>query len=101
MISIMKALNFLSLKKILARLKTKNNICINVFCYENNLVYPVYVSNKRFENCMDLLIITNENKSHYVYIKDFNKFMCNETKNKNKKQFWKYCLQCFSSEKFW
>ena len=25
--------------------------------------------------------------------------MCNETKNKNKKHFCKYCLQCFSSEK--
>ena len=44
-------------------------------CYENDLVYPVYVSNKRFENFMDLLMITDGNKSHYVYIKDFNKFM--------------------------
>ena len=25
--------------------------------------------------------------------------MCNKTKNKNKKNFCKYCLQCFSSEK--
>ena len=25
--------------------------------------------------------------------------MCNKTKNKNKKYFCKYCLQCFSSEK--
>ena len=47
---------------------------------------------------MDLLLISNENKSHYVYIKDFNRFMCNETKNKNKKYFCKCCLQCFSSE---
>ena len=34
---------------------------------------------------MDLLTIKNENKSHYVYFKDFNRFMCNETKCKNKK----------------
>ena len=26
-------------------------------------------------------------------------FMCNKTKNKNKKHFCKCCLQCFSSEK--
>ena len=63
------------------------------------MVYPVYVSNKKFENCMDLLLITDKNKSHYVYIKNFNRFMCNETKNNNKKHFCKYCLQCFSSEK--
>ena len=48
---------------------------------------------------MDLLMITGENKSHYVYIKDFNRFMCNKTTNKNKKHFCKYCLQSFSSEK--
>ena len=36
---------------------------------------------------MDLLMITDENKSHYVYIKDFNRFICNKTNNKNKKHF--------------
>ena len=30
---------------------------------------------------MDLLLIADENKSHYMYIKDFNRFMCNITKN--------------------
>ena len=42
--------------------------------------------------------MSDENKSHYVHVKDFNRFMCNKTKNKNKKYFCKYCLQCFSSE---
>ena len=50
-------------------------------------------------NCMDLLLISNENKSHCVYIKDFNRFICNKTENKNKKDFCKCCLQCFSIEK--
>ena len=48
---------------------------------------------------MNFFLITDENKSHYVYIKDFNRFVCNKTKNKNKKYFCKFCLQCFSSEK--
>ena len=47
---------------------------------------------------MDLLLVTDENKSHYVYIKDFDRFMFHKTKNKNKKYFCKSCLQCFSSE---
>ena len=46
---------------------------------------------------MDLLLISDENKSHYV--KNFNIFMCNKTKCKNKKHFCRYCLQCFSSKK--
>ena len=44
-------------------------------------------------------MITDENKSHSVYIKDFNRFLWNETKYKNKKHFCKYCLQCCSSER--
>ena len=47
---------------------------------------------------MDLLLLINDDKSHYVYIKDFNTLMFHKTKNKNKKWFCKSCLQCFSSE---
>ena len=47
---------------------------------------------------MDLLLLINDNKSHYIYIKDFNTFIFHETKNKNKKWFCKGCLQCFSCE---
>ena len=67
-------------RKDYCKIEVKNNICINVFCYENNLVYLVYVSNDKFENCMDLLIMAGENKSHYGYIKDLNGFMCNKQK---------------------
>ena len=34
---------------------------------------------------MDLLLVTDGDKSHYDYIKDFDKFMFHKTKNKNKK----------------
>ena len=44
-------------------------------------------------------MITEENKPHYVYIKDLNRFMCNEKKIKNKKRFCRYCLQCCSGKK--
>ena len=47
---------------------------------------------------MDLVLLTDDDKSHYVYIKDFDRFMFQKTKNKNKKWFCKSCLQCFSSE---
>ena len=57
------------LEKILPRLKRKN-IWTNVLCYENNFVYSVRISDEKFENYMDLLIITNKNKSNYDYIKE-------------------------------
>ena len=50
------------------------------------------------EKSIDLLLVINENKSHYVYIKDFDRSMFNKTKNKNKKYFCRICLQCFSSK---
>ena len=62
------------------------------------MVFPIYVSDQKFENSMDLLLLINSYKSHYVYIKDFNIFMFHKTKNKNKKWFCRSCLQCFSKE---
>ena len=41
--------------------------------------FPVQDWNKK----QNLLLI-DENKSHYVYIKDFDRFMFDKTKNKNK-----------------
>ena len=46
--------------------EVKNNIYINVFDYENALVSPIYVSDQKFENSMDLLLLIHDNKSHYV-----------------------------------
>ena len=58
-----------------------------MFYYENKLAFPIYISEQKFENSMDLLLIIDENKSHYVYIKDFNRFMFHKTKIKTKNIF--------------
>ena len=86
-------------KKDYCRMKRHNNICINAFCCESGLTYPVYVSDQKFHNSMGFLVISDENKSHYVCIKNFYRFMSNKIKNKNKKYLCKCCLQCFSSGK--
>ena len=68
-------------EKDFTKIEVKNNICINVFGYENGLVFPIYVSVQKFEDLMDLLLLINDDKSHYVFIKDFNRFMFHKTKN--------------------
>ena len=93
----MTGLCFLFKKKI-SKIETKNNICSNVFCYENGRTFPIYVSDQEFKNSINLLLVINDDKLHYVYIKNFNRFMFHKTKNKNKKYFCKSCLQCFSSK---
>ena len=46
----------------------------NVFGYENKF-YPLYISKISPNEALSLLLITQENKSHYVFIKDFNSIM--------------------------
>ena len=83
-------------EKDFSKIEMKNNICINVFGYENEMVFPIYVLDQEFQDSMDLLLLIDDNKSRYVYIKDFDRFMFHKTKNK--KWFCRSCLQCFSSE---
>ena len=37
-------------KKDYKRIQKQNNICINVFCYENKLVYRVHISDQKFKD---------------------------------------------------
>ena len=76
-----------------------NSIRINVFGYENGQPFPIHISKETFEDQMNLLLITKDEKKHYVLIKDFNAFMYNQSKHKERKHFCMYCLQCFSSER--
>ena len=72
-------------EKDFSKIEEKNNICINVFCYESKLTFPILVLDQKFEKSMDLLLAVDENKSHYMYINDFDRFMLHKTKNENKK----------------
>ena len=85
--------------KQINKIEKQNNIRINVFGYEEKQPYPIYVSKEKFEDHIELLLITKDENKHYVLIKDFNKFMYQQTKHKERKHFCMHCLQCFSSER--
>ena len=74
------------------KIEKQNEININVFGYENKQKYPIYVSKEKYEDCMNLLLITENENKHYVLIKDFNKYMYDITKHKERKHFCMYCL---------
>ena len=88
-------------------------ININVFTY-NNGVFPYYVSDKGYDDHIELLFVSHEcnedveGKSvvkikqkpgkidgQYVYIKDFNRSMYNKTKHSHKQHVCMNCLQHF------
>ena len=65
---------------------------------ETTKKHPIYVSKKCEEKHLDLLLIGEEGKRHYVFIKNFNTFMYDHTLHCGKKHFCCCCLQAFSTE---
>ena len=56
------------------------------------MVFSIYVSNQKCEGSMDLLLLTNDNKSHYTTLKILTHLCFIKQKLKNKKWFCKSCL---------
>ena len=82
-----EGIEFPAQEKDFNKMEVQHNNCINVFGYENELVYPIFISKQKFEDSMDLLLLIEDNKSLYIYIKDFNTFMFHKTKIKIKNGF--------------
>ena len=82
--------------KQINKIEKQNNIRINLFGYEEKQKFPIYISQEKFQDHMELLLINKDKKNHYVLVKNFNKFMFDQTKHNCKKHFCMYCLQCFS-----
>ena len=51
-------------EKDFIKIEVQNNICINVFGYEDELAFPIFISEQKFEDSMDLLLIIEVDKSH-------------------------------------
>ena len=75
-----------------------NNLAINVFGYSESAgVYPLYMTKDHSASSINLLLITEvkdgKTKSHYCWIKDFNRLCFDQTRHKERKHF---CLRCIS-----
>ena len=55
-----EGINFPVSKKDYCKVEMLNKTCINVFCYENKMVYPVYLSNQGFKYCVELSLISSK-----------------------------------------
>ena len=70
---------------------------VNALGYEKK-IYPLYISKKSYNQTLNLFLITEKDKSHYAFIKDFNRLMFSRTKHKGKKYYCMSCLQSFTTE---
>ena len=81
------------------KIEKQNSINVNVFGYKDKQFYPIRVSKQTNEKVLNLLLITDGEKQHYILIKDFNRMMYHKTKHQHRKHFRMHCLQYFSTEK--
>ena len=51
------------------KVEKQNSIRINVFGYEKGQLFPIHISKETFEDQMNLLLITKDEKKHYVLIR--------------------------------
>ena len=75
-----------------------DDIRFNIYGAKGQNNYPLYTSNKICDRTCNLLLIENDNKDHYVWVKVFNKLMNTQSKHNHKLFFCYYCLQHFTSE---
>jgi hypothetical protein len=78
-----------------------NDQPINIFIYINNakLPSPVHISKRMDKEPINLLLINNNEKSHYVWIKNFSAlFASSESKHKAAKHFCYNCLIGFGTK---
>ena len=79
---------------VISKFERNNNISINVFGYETDVkLYPLYISKHESDTYVDLLLISDGEKKHYCWIKNFNRLMKKHTeKSKNSMHYCKRCL---------
>ena len=85
--------------KDVGKIEKQSSVNINIFGYESARLYPIRVSEEKYDDHMELLYITKgKEKNHYVYIQNFNRLMFNFTKYEGTKHFCMRCLHRFSSK---
>jgi hypothetical protein len=99
-----KKLNFTNISfptqlKDIHYFEKQNSVAVNVFGFENK-VYPLRISKETHDKCVDLLLISDDTKQHYCWIKNFSRLLSSQTsKHKEKKFYCRYCINPFYTEK--
>ena len=86
--------------KQIDRFERLNNVCVNVFGYEKNEVYPLRLSNSTeysVRSTVNLLLISDyrSEKKHYCLIKNMSRLLASEVSKKKVKKF--FCLRCLNA----
>ena len=85
-----------------SKFERRNNVCINVYEYNKNDVFPLYISkmkNVQNKKKIHLLLIRYGNKQHYCLIKSLSRLFREQTGCTNKRFYCDFCLHGFTAER--
>uniref|UniRef100_T1IJJ0 C2H2-type domain-containing protein n=1 Tax=Strigamia maritima TaxID=126957 RepID=T1IJJ0_STRMM len=81
------------------KIEKLNDFSINVFSFEDNEYFPLYVSDKVGAHHVNLMLLEKKGKNHYVYIKNLNRMLNALTKHNGKCFYCPRCLHRFSNKR--
>ena len=73
-------------------MEKNNNIQVNVFGLEEKVVYPLRLS-KDPQSAINLMLLQDGQKTHWVWVKNFSRLCADKTKHKATSHF---CMRCLS-----
>ena len=85
--------------KDIHKFEIQNKISVNVLGFEKGNLYPVHVTKERFDQHVNLLLISDGQKSHYCWIKSMSRLLADQHSSKIKSHYCIYCLQGFTSHR--
>ena len=94
----MRDINYpVKVKDLLKFEKQNPRLSVNVFGLDDDKVFPLQITERKdAEHHVNLLMISDDEKSHYVWIKNFSRLVSSQTsKHKEKKWYCYHCLQRF------
>ena len=93
----MKGITYPLAVKQVPKFEKQNTISVNVFGFKDEY-YPLYISPEQKEIHVNLLLIYDNEKSHYCLIKNLDKMLSSRTKYNRRTYYCTYCLHGFSEE---
>ena len=93
-------IRFLDSVKDIKKVEIKNQISINLLAIEDRQIYICRKGGNNYECIINLMLITESNRKHYVAIKSLSRLLWSQnTKHKGKEYFCMNCVQGFWEEK--
>ena len=77
------------------KFEAQNGISVNVFGYDNEVVFPLHITPKHDVTHINLLFISEGDKQHYCLITNMSRLLNDRTQHNGEEFYCNYCLHAF------